>query len=242
MDLTVSMISRNEERAVGSVLDDIRATVPQAEILLVDSSTDQTPVIAESKGARVIRQVPPRGYGPAMMAALLEAHGDVIVTMDCDGTYPTKFIPRLAKLVTELGYDVVNATRLDQRPDAMPYANYLANRVFAHTTSVAYGFSTSDMHSGMRAYRRSMLHTLSFDPHGPALPVELWLKPILLGYRAAEVPIPYFERVGESTLNRFQSTGWTFRRIGRGVKWKLGSEPRGVQARPRVDTISFPPD
>ncbi len=241
MDLTVSMISRNEERAVGRVIDDIKSVVPQAEILLVDSSQDQTPTIAESKGARVLRQFPPRGYGPAMMTALLEAQGDVVVTMDCDGTYPASYIPKLAKLVTDLGYDVVNATRLDRKPDAMPLPNYLANQLFARVTSAAYGVSTSDMHSGMRAYRRSMLHALSFDPQGPALPVELWLKPILLGFRAAEVPIPYFERVGTSTLDRFRSTAWTFRRMARGPLWKMETPVRGTQDRPRVDTITFPP-
>ncbi len=242
MELTVSMISRNEEKAVGPVVDELRSVVPEAEILLVDSSTDQTPAIAESKGARVLRQVPPRGYGPAMITALLEAQGDVVVTMDCDGTYPARYIPKLARLITQWGYDIVNATRLDSRPDAMPYANYLANQTFARTANAAYRIHTSDLHSGMRAYRRTMLHALQFEPNGPALPVELWLKPILLGYRAAEVPIPYFERVGQSTLQRWDSTKWTFRRIAAGRRWRSESLPRGVQERPLVDSITFPPD
>ena len=87
LSLTVGMISMNEAAAVGRVIDSIRAEVPEAEILLVDSSKDETPAIAESKGARVISQVPPRGYGPAMTKLLYAATTDVIVTVDCDGTY-----------------------------------------------------------------------------------------------------------------------------------------------------------
>ena len=67
--ISVAMISRNEEAAVGRVIADIQGAVPGAEIVLVDSSTDKTAEIAERAGARVIRQVPPRGYGPAMQAA-----------------------------------------------------------------------------------------------------------------------------------------------------------------------------
>ena len=75
--LTVAMITLDEEGAVEKVIRSIQAVVPDAEILLVDSSKDATPQIAESLGARVIRQFPPSGYGPAMSLALRSAAGDV---------------------------------------------------------------------------------------------------------------------------------------------------------------------
>jgi hypothetical protein len=56
---------------------------------------------------------------------------------------------------------------------------------------------------------------MTFDPNGPALPVELMLKPALAGYRIAEVFIPYNDRIGVTTLNKWESTVWTFRRIFR---------------------------
>jgi glycosyltransferase involved in cell wall biosynthesis len=208
------MISMNEEGAVGGVLADIRRAVPGAEIVLVDSSSDRTAEIAEAAGARVIKQVPPRGYGPAMSAALRAATHDVVVTMDCDGTYPAEVIPELVRLV-DSGYDLVNASRLWSRPAAMPLPNYLANATFAVTTRLLHGLAVTDVHSGMRAYRRSKLDGLVFDPAGPALPVELLIKPAREGWRVAEVGIEYRERIGVTTLRRFSSTLWTFRRIAR---------------------------
>ena len=74
-NLTVAMITRNEEKAIAKVVTDIRRAVPDAEVLVVDSSSDRTAEIAESLGARVIRQFPPRGYGPAMDTALRSANG-----------------------------------------------------------------------------------------------------------------------------------------------------------------------
>jgi hypothetical protein len=65
----------------------------------------------------------------------------------------------------------------------------------------------------MRAYRRTIVESVDFDCAGPALPVELLLKPALLGYRVAEVFIPYLDRIGNTTLQRWSSTVWTFRRL-----------------------------
>src|SRR5215210_2041783 len=110
MKLTVSMITMNEERAVAKVIGDIRRVAPDAEILLVDSSKDRTAEIAESLGCRVIRQFPPQGYGPAMDRAVREASGEVVITLDCDDTYPVEEIPHLLSLV-EQGFDLVNTTR-----------------------------------------------------------------------------------------------------------------------------------
>src|SRR3954451_6131295 len=93
VDVTVAMITMNEEKAVAKVIDDIRRYAPGAEILLVDSSKDRTAEIAEAKGARVIKQFPPKGYGPAMDRVLRSAHGKVVVTLDCDDTYPADQIP-----------------------------------------------------------------------------------------------------------------------------------------------------
>lgn len=56
-DVSVVMGSRNEEGAISKVIKGIQtATRDQAEIVVVDGSSDRTPDIAESLGARVIRQ------------------------------------------------------------------------------------------------------------------------------------------------------------------------------------------
>jgi Glycosyl transferase family 2 len=214
LSLTVGMISMNEAGAVGGVIDSIRAACPEAEILLVDSSKDETPTIAEAKGARVLRQFPPRGYGPAMTRLLYSATTDVVVTIDCDGTYPVDRIRGLHAAV-EAGADLVNASRTHARPSAMPLPNFVANRTFAAVAGLVHRFSTTDVHSGMRAYRTSMLRGIQVPEKGAALPVELLIIPARHGYRVEDVNIEYLERIGASTLQRWDSTIWTFRRIFR---------------------------
>ena len=202
MKLTVSMITMNEEGAVAKVIGDIRRVAPGAEILLVDSSKDRTAEIAQELGCRVIKQFPPQGYGPAMDRAVREASGDVVITLDCDDTYPVDVIPRLVEWI-EQGYDLVNTTRTWRRPKAMPLANFLANRAFALTARILHGLKTTDVHSGMRAYRKSMIDAVRWTPRGAALPVDMYVIPFRRGFRVTEIPIDYRERIGTTTLHRF---------------------------------------
>ena len=214
MKLTVSMITMNEEGAIAKVVRDIRGVAPDAEILVVDSSKDRTAEIAQELGCRVLKQFPPQGYGPAMDRAVREASGDVVITLDCDDTYPVEVIPELMKLV-EQGYDLVNTTRTWKRPQAMPFANFLANRLFALGARVLHGLKTTDVHSGMRAYRKSMLDQVKWEAKGAALPVDMYVIPFKKGFKTTEIPIDYRERIGTTTLHRFSSTLWTFKRLWR---------------------------
>ncbi|CAK0743289.1 Dolichyl-phosphate hexose transferase HVO_1613 [uncultured Gammaproteobacteria bacterium] len=211
--ITVAMITMNEEQAVAVVVRDIQRVVPGAKILIVDSSTDRTATIAEEMGVQVIRQIPPRGYGPAMDLALRSAGTEVVVTLDCDNTYPTEFILPLAEGILRDDYDLVDASRLEHKPQAMPWINYLANWGFALIASALFLQRITDLHSGMRAYRRSILDCMQYRADGAALPVELLLRPLRQGMKVKSIFIPYRERIGVSTLRPLHSALWTARRI-----------------------------
>ncbi|MFB6120852.1 MAG: glycosyltransferase, partial [Halobacteriaceae archaeon] len=152
-DVAVVMGTYNEEEAVGPVLDDIDdATDGRASVVCVDGSSDRTPDIARERGARVIEQEP-QGYGVAVAAALDAAERPVVVTTDCDGTYPMDRIPDFLELINE-GYDVVSGDRLYHGADAMPAFNRLGNHAFALLASVLLGERVHDTTTGMRAYRK----------------------------------------------------------------------------------------
>src|ERR1051325_7044570 len=108
--------------------------------------------------------------------------------------------------------------RVATRPKAMPFANFLANRLFALTARLLHGLKTTDVHSGMRAYRKSMINAVQWDPNGPALPVDMVVIPHRMGYLVVDVPIDYRERIGTTTLQRWNSTKWTFKRLWRARK------------------------
>lgn len=212
--ISVVMISMNEEGAIKNVLDDINHFANFPEIILVDSSDDKTPEIALSyPNVKLIRQFPPLGYGPAMMLALKSASKDVVVTLDCDNTYPADKILDLCSFVSRGEYDLVDGSRLGGWVKNMPIINYFANLFFARIASLLFFCNLKDLHSGMRVYSKKVIHGLSFNEKGPALPVELLLKPIKYGYKVKIVQIPYNLRIGKSKMNPLPSAYWTVKRI-----------------------------
>jgi glycosyltransferase involved in cell wall biosynthesis len=211
--LTVAMITKDEENAVGKVVGEIKQIAPKAEILIVDSSIDRTPEIAREMGARVIRQFPPQGYGPAMELALRSATREVVVTLDCDNTYPVDKIIPFARLIMEGTTDLVDGCRLRHKPRNMPWLNFMGNFIFAFLASILFARRIRDLHSGMRAYRKSMIDQLAFHAKGAALPVELLLKPMTQGFRVTFLDIDYQHRIGISKMNPLATSLWTLRRI-----------------------------
>jgi SAM-dependent methyltransferase len=220
LDITIGMLTMDEEESVAAMIGEIRKVAPDAKILCVDSSTkDRTPEIARSLGARVLRQVPPRGHGPAMELLMYTAAktSDALIYLDCDFTYPAENIPIVRRLLEEEGVDVVNCARTRTRPAAMPVPNYLANRSFAAMAHALHGIPTVDVHSGMRGYRSSVIRAFDFDGEGDAVPIDTLLFPAKCGYHVVEMPISYNERVGASKLRKLAGTVWTMIRLGKAL-------------------------
>lgn len=216
LSVTIGMLTMDEEESVEAMIKEIRRVAPDAKLLCVDSSTkDRTPEIARRLGARVLRQVPPRGHGPAMELLMNSAakDSDLLIYLDCDFTYPVDMIPVVRRLVEEEGVDLVNCARTRTRPAAMPVPNYLANRAFAGIAHLMHGVPTCDVHSGMRAYRTGMIRAFDFDGEGDALPIDTLLWPAKCGYHVVEMPIDYNERVGQSKLRTLAGTVWTMIRL-----------------------------
>ncbi len=225
--LTVGMLTMNEKESIEAMIGEIRRVAPDAQILCVDSSKDETPEIAARLGARVLRQVPPRGHGPAMELLMYNAaaQSDLLIYLDCDFTYPVENIPMLRRMVEEQGIDVINCARTRTKPAAMPLPNFLANRTFAAMAHVMHGVPTCDVHSGMRAYRSSVIRAFDFDGEGDAIPIDTLLYPAKCGYRVVEMPIEYHERVGQSKLRKLAGTVWTMIRL-------VGALPVGTRGAP----------
>jgi glycosyltransferase involved in cell wall biosynthesis len=200
-DLSVVMGTYNEKEAIESVLTDIdRVTDGRAEVVCVDGSSDATPEIARGMGARVIEQEP-QGYGVAVREALLSADRPVVVTTDCDDTYPMESLPDFLELIND-GYDVVSGDRVSGGAETMPALNEFGNRVFALTASALMLHRVQDTTTGMRAYRREVIEEIEWTEN-TGLSAELLIRPLMRGYDVKEVRIEYDERLGETKLNPF---------------------------------------
>lgn len=179
------------------------------EILVADSSSDETAAIANSCGAKVIK--PQKlGYGNAYLAGFEQAEGDYIVLMDGDLTYDPKAIPDIIAILQSGNYDMVMGSRLKGEilPGAMPVLHrYIGNPVLTWILNTLFSSSISDAHCGLRAIRKDALKKLNLRSGGMEFASEMLIEAVCKDLRIAEVPITYSPRKGLSKLHSF-TDGW----------------------------------
>jgi glycosyltransferase involved in cell wall biosynthesis len=184
------------------------------EILLVDDgSRDDTVELARRLGLRVIAHPHNRGYGAnqkTCYSAALATDADIVVMIHPDYQYDSRVIPHLVGFI-ELGIcDVVLGSRIRTRGEAlgggMPIWKYLANRALTIVENVALGQNLGDFHSGLRAYRRTVLETVPFLANSDdfVFDTQFLVQCVYLGFRLGDVPVPvrYFEEASNIDFRR----------------------------------------
>ncbi len=206
LKLSVVIPCYNEEDGVREVIGRMPKAVD--EIVVVDNNcTDRTAEVATSLGARVVVAKTP-GYGAAYKVGLAAATGDVIITMDGDGTYPPEEIERLVDTLVEKKWDFLSASRFPLAdPKAMTLTNQFGNWVLTTASFVLFFKPIQDSQSGMWVFRRTALPKLRLTSDGMPLSQEIKLEAILRGCRFGEAHIPYGARIGEVKLQKWRD-GW----------------------------------
>ena len=175
------------------------------EIIVVDNnSTDMTAEIGARFGVRVFREER-QGYGHAYFKGLAEATGDIIVTMDGDGTYPPEEIPRLVELLLSEQLDFISACRFPlANPKNMDPVSKFGNWVLTWTTRILFGYGLRDSQSGMWVFFRSALDRIQLKSTGMAFSEEIKIEAIRRGLKFRESHIPYHLRFGKKKIKKFQ--------------------------------------
>lgn len=204
-DVRISLIipCYNEELGLPYVLESVPGFVD--EIVIVDNnSTDLTANIGAQFGARVFKEMQ-QGYGHAYFKGFAEATGDLFITMDGDGTYPTESIEQLVKMLLEESLDFISACRFPlQNPKNMDPVSKLGNWVLTQTCRLLFGYGLKDSQSGMWVFRKEALGRVRLESKGMAFSEEIKIEAIRRGLKFKEVHIPYHLRYGEKKIKKFQ--------------------------------------
>src|SRR6202158_5169918 len=199
--ITVIIPCLNEEQGIEQVLRRMPEFVD--EVIVVDNgSTDRTSEVAQTFGAKVIRE-DVRGYGRSYKAGFASASGDVIVTLDGDHSYPPDAISYLLEAFLHLEVDFLNASRFPVRDrNAMSFKHKFGNWVLSLAMSLLYFRWVRDSQSGMWVFRRSILKDMILESDGMAFSEEIKIEALRnRKIRFAELSIMYSSRLGEIKLN-----------------------------------------
>lgn len=130
-----------------------------------------------------------RGLGAALRTGLAASCGTVVVTADSDGTYP---YAEILALLACLGPDVDILTASPYHPAGGVAGVPRYRLVLSQGASLIYRILLDrHLHTYtclFRAYRRSVIESISFESNGFLAGTELLVKAMLTGYRVAEYP------------------------------------------------------
>ncbi|MEQ8666000.1 MAG: glycosyltransferase family 2 protein [Rhodospirillales bacterium] len=211
-ELSIVIPAMNEEAVMATFIawchEGILKAGVAAEILIVDSSDDRSPLIALENGARVLK-TPKRGLGQAYRDVIPVIRGKYVIMGDADCTYDFREIEPFLNRFRE-GYEFILGSRFKGSIEdgAMPALHrYFGTPLTTAILNTIYGSSFSDIHCGMRgitldALTRIRLHSRSWEYAS-----EMVIKSVRAGLRRVEVPVHfYMDRDGR--LSHHRRMGW----------------------------------
>jgi glycosyltransferase involved in cell wall biosynthesis len=206
--ISVMIPAYNEEKNIESILTRTEAALKALkhpyEILVVDDgSTDETSSLARKKRVIVIKMQKNRGKGFALRKAFQQATGDILITMDADGSHRPEEIPRL---VTPLlnGIDVATGARFngEMQKGSTKKLHVMGNSIFNLIIMILTRKRITDSQTGFRAIKKRVMKEIKLFSNGYEVETELTIKTLKNGFTVYEAPIAFEKRKnGISRIN-----------------------------------------
>lgn len=199
----------NEEQTIGDIITRTKRTMEQMgvsyEVLVVDDgSGDRSAEISQEKEARVLKEKH-QGKGYALRSGFKQANGELIVTLDSDGSHQPEEIPLVLRCIREGRADFVIGSRFfnsNANRAKVPKVNRTGNKLFNDLTGFLTSVKISDSQSGFRAIRSSLIKKMKLGSRGYEVESEMLIKALKMGARVAETPISFDQRtIGVSKLD-----------------------------------------
>lgn len=200
--VSVIIPALNEEKSISDVINDLPKDIVDEVIVVDNGSSDNTAALAESSGARVLKENV-RGYGAACKRGISCAvDADIIVILDADySDYPDR-ISLLLHPILEGDFDMVLGSRTLGKAEkgSMTLPQILGNKLATHLISLVTGFKYTDM-GPFRAIKKEKLMDLDMEDNNFGWNVEMQIKAVRHGLKIKEVPVDYRNRIGKSKIS-----------------------------------------
>ena len=199
----------NEAAAIGRVVREFRAVLPQARICVFDNnSTDDTSALAREAGAEVFLERR-RGKGAVVRRMFADVEADIYLMADGDGTYDAASAPLLITAVSEDKVDMAIGARANVTQNAHRRGHAFGNRAFNRVYRSLFGADYGDIFSGYRAFSRRFVKSFPALSDGFEIETEMAVHASQMMLPTVEIETPYGKREegSASKLNSLRD-GW----------------------------------
>ncbi len=199
---TISVVipAFNEEKTIEVILSRTLKTLeaiqfPFEVIVVDDGSIDKTAHLAYQSKVTVLVNGENQGKGHALQKGFRHAKGDILITMDADGSHRPE---DLRKLVVPLlnGADVVFGSRFIDKGEsnATKKLHLFGNRLFNLLIRLLTKKRITDSQTGFRGYKKKIIEQIEITSYGYDVETELTVKSLKNGYVVVEEPITFEKR------------------------------------------------
>jgi len=219
--IAVLLPAYNEEDGLAHVIEGFAKSLPHARIIVCDNnSKDKTSEVAQAAGAEVWHQPLP-GKGNAMRRLFREIDADIYIMCDADGSYDASAAPDLVDKLAAEKLDMIVAARASGDEKYRP-GHAIGNKVFTWVMGAAFGRHFTDIFSGYRIFSKRFVRSFPMMSDKFEIEAEMTIHCLELRLPFAEVPVPFFDRIGgESKLSTFGD--------GARIAWLMGKLYRDQQ-------------
>lgn len=204
--LSVVIPARDEEECIAATVEHLHVelrlrNVPHEIVVVDDGSTDRTCQILQEiqervPNLRITQNLPPYGFGRAVIWGLNQMKGDAVVIMMADESDDVRDVVRYWELLGA-GYDCVFGSRFMKGGGVIDYPRFklFLNRLANWFLRVLFGIKHNDLTNAFKAYRRTTIDGCRplISPHFN-LTIELPLKADVRGYQWTSMPITWRNR------------------------------------------------
>ena len=222
----VAIPAHNEAATLGEVINRVRASTPEFDLLIVDDgSQDNTSEILKELKVVTATHFCNLGYGRAIQTAVkyaLSLEYDVLITLDADGQHNPEEIRLLFEEFFAGGWDMVIGSRhlTKKSYSDTSFGRRIGMLLFSVLVKATTGKRVYDTSSGLRVIGRNVFEPLTYsqfvDFHAEAIVYLL-----RLSYRVGEYPISVGRRVKGrsmySALSHFKYPLKTFLMVFLGI-------------------------
>lgn len=199
MKLSVVIPVYNEISTVGEILNRVRSVPQDKEIIVIDDgSTDGTREWLEKltmEEVTVLFHSENKGKGAALRTGFEQATGDIVIIQDADLEYDPRDYDCLIGPIADGRADVVFGSRFLGGPHRVLFFwHYVGNKVLTVLSNMLTNLNLSDMETGYKAFRTSLLREIRIKSNRFGFEPEITAKFARLKCRMYEVPISYSGR------------------------------------------------
>jgi len=207
MRIAVLIPCYNEAQTISQVVEDFRASLPEAEIYVYDNnSSDKTIANALNSGA-IVRREARQGKGFVIRRMFRDIEADVYVMVDGDATYQSSKAQDMINALTMQHLDMVIGRRIAVKvEEAYRRGHVLGNQLFTRCVTMLFGKAFQDIFSGYRVFSRRFVKSFPITSSGFEIETELAIHALDQGLSVAEIDTEYYARPegSHSKLNTYK--------------------------------------